>query len=87
MTFSSDIWLIFCLLMPFIIFLIEVSWELMKQKENDKVSKIYHKSKINKARCKIAFQVAIPVLCGLFFTVYVLLAFLKYFSFRNDFQN
>ena len=77
-----DIWLIFCLIMPFIIFTIEVSWELIKANEIDDVQSVYPTwypvTKTRKDICKIIFQIGIPVLCVLFCIIYILVGILKY---------
>ena len=84
-----DVWLIFCLIMPFLIFIVEVSWELFKEIEKDDVKRMYPKhmypkrlylqSKTKKDKCKITFQVGVPVLCLLFSIVYVFNGFKKYY--------
>ena len=73
-----DIWLVFGLIMPFIIFIIEISWELMKQSESNSVRNMYPNTKSN---CKIIFQIGIPVICGIFSILYVIIVFMKYFQF------
>ena len=73
-----DIWLIFGLIMPFIIFIIEISWELMKQRERNSVRNMYHYTKVN---CKIIFQIGIPIICGIFSILYVIIVFMKYYQF------
>ena len=79
-----DIWLIFCLIMPFIIFTIEVSWELIKANEINDVQSLYPTwypvTKTTKDMCKIIFQIGIPVLCGLFCIIYVLFGILKHYT-------
>ena len=75
-----DVWLIFCLIMPFLIFVIEVSWELFKEIGKNDVKQMFPESKTKKDKCKITFQVGIPVLCGLFTIVYIFHAFLKYYE-------
>ena len=65
-----DVWLIFCLIMPFIVFIIEVTWELVKGNE---------KIKTKKDKCKISCQIGIPLFCGLFSTIYVFLGFWKFY--------
>ena len=61
-----DIWLIFCLVLPFIIFIIEVLWEF---KDNDEVQRFYT-PKITKSRCKHCIQIGMPILCSIFVIVY-----------------
>ena len=74
-----DIWLIFCLIMPFIIFLIEVAWELSQQKQNNEVKSLHSNTQSFKAKSKIFLLIGIPLLCGIFFIIYVIIAFSKYY--------
>ena len=72
-----DVWLIFCLVMPFIVFIIEVTWEIFK--ENDEIKSMFPVTKTTNDKCKISCQIGIPLLCGLFFVIYVFLGCWKYF--------
>ena len=74
-----DIWLIFCLIMTFLICVIEFTWELIKENEENEVKSMYPAvTKPMKDMCKITCQIGIPVLCGLFFMIYVLFGILKH---------
>jgi large-conductance mechanosensitive channel len=42
-----DAWVFFCLLIPFVVFLIEVYWELMRTNRQKKMEKEKKKLKIN----------------------------------------
>ena len=75
-----DIWLIFCLVITFIICVFEVTWELIKDsKENTVNSNMYPVTKPIKDKCRIIFQISIPVLSGLFFIIYVLFGISKHY--------
>ena len=75
-----DIWLIFCLIMTFLICVIEFTWELIKENEGNEVKSIYPVTKAMKDMCKITCKIGIPVLCGLFFIIYVLFGILKFYT-------
>ena len=75
-----DIWLIFGLILPFIIFIIEVSWELMKQMDCDVVRSMDPLLKSGKTKCKIAVQIFIPIICGLFTIIYVIIVYIQYYQ-------
>ena len=75
-----DVWLIFCLIMPFLIFIIEVTWELIKENEKNEVKKMYPLTKPMKDKCKLICQIGIPVLCGLFSISYVLSGIFKHYT-------
>ena len=49
------IWLIFCLVLPFVIFIIEVLWEFTNNDATDEVQSFYP-SKITKSKCKQCIQ-------------------------------
>ena len=72
-----DIWLIFCLTMTFFICIIEFTWELIKENEENDVKSLYPVIKPMKHKCKITCQIGIPMLCGLFFIIYVLFGISK----------
>ena len=75
-----DMWLIFCLIMPFLIFIIEVTWELIKENEKNSIKKMYPLTKPMKDKCKLICQIGIPVLCGLFSISYVLSGIFKHYT-------
>ena len=75
-----DVWLIFGLGMPFLIFIVEVTWELMQQKENNDVKEMYSITNSVKTKCKICFQIGIPVVCLVFSILYVIIVFVKYYE-------
>ena len=74
-----DVWLIYCLIMPFIIFIVEVTWELVKQNENVEIKSMFPVTYIKKDKCKILCQIGIPLISGLFFIVYVSLGIWKFY--------
>ena len=65
-----DIWLIFCLVLPFITFVIEVLWEFGRNYSKDHV-KIFFVKKMPKSKCKVCIQIGMPILCSIFIIVYV----------------
>ena len=73
-----DVWFIFGLIMPFIIFIVEVAWELLQQKENNDVIHLYLASNSIKTKCKIISQIGIPALFLAFATVYIIVVSSKY---------
>ena len=74
-----DVWFIFGLIMPFIIFIVEVAWELLQQKENNDVIHLYLASNSIKTKCKIISQIGIPALFLAFVTVYIIIVSSKYY--------
>ncbi len=76
-----DYWLLFCLLMPFFIFMIEIYWLLMNKKELNSSQKqwIDEKQEIN-GNCKIIrlFVLAITLL---FMIIYISISLLMYYDF------
>ena len=74
-----DVWFIFGLIMPFIIFIVEVILELLQQKENNDVKHLYLASNSIKSKFKIISQVGIPALFLAFVTVYITIVSSKYY--------
>ena len=75
-----DVWLIFGLGMPFLIFIVEVTWELMQPNENNDVKDMYANTNSLKSKCKICFQIGIPVVCLVFSILYVIIVSVKYYE-------
>ena len=69
-----DIWLIFCLVLPFVIFIIEVLWEFTNNDDTDKIQSFYP-SKITKSKCKQCIQISMPIICGIFIIAYSCIVF------------
>ena len=76
-----DIWLIFFLVMPFVIFCIEVIWELRNSSNINEVTPIdttlmypYN----SKCKCKTIVQIMIPMICLTFITIYIVIVYIKY---------
>ena len=69
-----DYWLIFCLLVPFLIFLIEVRWMLLKNSVEDDSSNATRWEKVNNCRRMIKrrkqVQIIVPVMTFLFITFF-----------------
>jgi hypothetical protein len=73
-----DYWLLFCLLMPFVIFIIEIYWLLQKNKKLNATLKgwVQEENKINNHRKLI--QYLAHGISGTFVTCYFLIAILMY---------
>ena len=69
-----DYWLVFCLLVPFLIFLIEVRWMLLKNSVEDDSSNATRWEKVNNCRRMIKrrkqVQIIVPVMTFLFITFF-----------------
>ena len=69
-----DYWLIFCLLVPFLIFLIEVRWMLLKNSVEDDSRNATRWEKVNNCRRMIKrrkqVQIIVPVMTFLFITFF-----------------
>ena len=73
-----DYWLIFGLVMPFIIFIIEVLWELIRVRNLDLIKPIQTNHKKNSH--KLIIQVGLPVFCTIFVFVYICTALIIYYK-------
>ena len=65
------IWLAFNLAIPSIVFLIIISWELMK--DDDRMYPL-NIQKTSKQKCKIAMKIILPTFSGIFVFTYISLA-------------
>ena len=72
--------------MTFLICVIEFTWELIKENEESEVKSIYPITKPMKDMCKITCKIGIPVLCGLFFIIYVLFGILKFYTWKYEYE-
>ena len=69
-----DYWLIFCLIMPFVIFMIEVDWELQFQKRKTKcvpMNAITHPFALKKPRNRSCTRLVVLVITTIFTVSYV----------------
>lgn len=67
-----DYWLLFCLLVPFVIFLIEIYWLLKKEMEAASCNKSWTNVKQKKSLGRKIIQLLVPALTCLFIVAYVL---------------
>ena len=76
-----DYWLIFNLAMPFITFMTIVSWEYMRQDEDQVMDFIEYKAFTKKSkmkrRCKLALQIVLPLISFLFLVGYIIVVLFK----------
>jgi hypothetical protein len=72
-----DYWLLFCLLVPFVIFIIEIYWILHKTEMTKKSKASWVEDKQKKTSRKL-IQNAAPVLTFLFIVTYIAAAFIIY---------
>jgi hypothetical protein len=76
-----DYWLFFCLLMPFLIFMIEIYWILQnkddKQKNKNKSWISIEKENLNQQKCLLIATFGSTIA---FILAYTMIAFVKYFS-------
>ena len=76
-----DYWLIFNLAMPFITFMTIVSWEYMRQDEDQVMDFIEYKAFTKKSkmkrRCKLALQIILPLISFLFLVGYIIVVLFK----------
>ncbi len=73
-----DYWLLFCLLVPFGIFLIEIFWLLKKEMEADTPNKSWFSFKIGKTQSRRIIQLLVPTITGLFIVAYIMVAIFIY---------
>ena len=69
-----DYWLLFCLLAPFVIFMIEIYWLLNKDIEADSSKKSWLSFKQDKSLGRKIIQLLVPAITGLFIVVYAIVA-------------
>ena len=68
-----DYWLIFNLVMPFLVFLTLVSWELMRDKPNQVMNLDEDESWQRKKKyCKLTMQIILPSISAVFVLFYIL---------------
>ena len=68
-----DYWLIFNLVMPFLVFLTLVSWELMRDKPNQVMNLDENESWQRKKKyCKLTMQIILPTISAAFVLFYIL---------------
>ena len=69
-----DYWLIFNLVMPFLVFITLVSWELMKDKPNNQVMDLDEDEawQRKKKYCKLTMQIILPSISAVFVLLYIL---------------
>ena len=71
-----DYWLLFCLLMPFFIFMIEIHWLLkMSQSLNSSKNSWLAKNETERNRDRKIIKYVVHVVTFLFITIYVVIAF------------
>ena len=69
-----DYWLLFCLLVPFVIFLIETYWLLNTNLEVDSSNKSWKCVKQEKTQSRKIIQLIVPAITGLFVVAFVIVA-------------
>ena len=69
-----DYWLLFCLLVPFVIFLIETYWLLNTNLEVDSSNKSCKCVKQEKTQSRKIIQLIVPAITGLFVVAFVIVA-------------
>jgi hypothetical protein len=69
-----DYWLLFCLLVPFIIFLIEIYWLLNPNMEKKESNKSWFPFKTGKSKSRAKIQLLVPALTALFIVFYIIIA-------------
>lgn len=77
-----DIWLLFGLLLPFVVFLVEVVWELIKDRKIKNHGRERRSNNIlsfSKLRLKHFAQISIPFVTFLFITIYWIYALAHYY--------
>ena len=69
-----DYWLIFNLVMPFLVFMTLVSWELMKDRPNNQVMDLHENGawQGKKKYCKLTMQIILPGISALFVLSYTI---------------
>ena len=74
-----DYWLLFCLLTPFIIFMIEVFWILKKSASEDFRKKWFWKA-VDKSLSQRIVTIVVPAITCLYILIYVTLATVIFFN-------
>ncbi len=69
-----DFWLIFCLLVPFTIFMIEIFWLLRRPKEDWKTENSWTEDNKKKGSNRRIIQIVVPSLTGIFIILYFVAA-------------
>jgi len=69
-----DYWLLFCLLVPFAIFMIEIYWLLKKDMETSISNKSWFPVKLGKSKSRKMIQILVPATTGLFIAAYIIVA-------------
>ena len=69
-----DYWLIFNLVMPFLVFITLVSWEIMKDKPTNQVMDIQENENWQRKKkyCKLTMQIILPSISGIFVLSYII---------------
>ncbi len=75
-----DYWLIFCLLVPFLIFMIEMYWLLQKNSVEEKSKKCWTSDTEKKISSKVKVKYFIFMITILFMTIYTLAALFMSFG-------
>jgi hypothetical protein len=75
-----DYWLLFCLLMPFVIFMIEIYWLLKKTQKLDATAKRWLSDNKEKTDHRKIIQYAVHGTTILFIIIYILIAVVMYFE-------
>jgi len=75
-----DYWLIFCLLIPLVIFFIEIAWILQKKKETEETKVWAFSEKIPWLTKRKMQQLVIPILTILFIFFYFIAALVLAFT-------
>ncbi len=76
-----DYYLIFCLLIPIAVFLIEIFWLLNKRKEmDDDSSRSWTSNVWRKIQNRKTFQILIPIVTGIYFVVFNIFNIIIYFD-------
>jgi hypothetical protein len=69
-----DFWLIFCLLVPFTIFMIEIFWLLRRPKGDSKTENSWTEDNAKKGSNRRIIQIVVPSLTGIFIILYFVAA-------------
>ncbi len=69
-----DFWLIFCLLVPFTIFMIEIFWLLRRPKGDSKTENRWTEDNAKKGSNRRIIQIVVPSLTGIFIILYFVAA-------------
>jgi hypothetical protein len=75
-----DYWLLFCLLMPFVIFMIEIYWLLERTQKMEKPSKSWVENENVNLNTRKLFRHITYIVSALFVAVYSIIAILLHFE-------